>query len=106
MIVFAEISFVAWYSYNNKHLSVFNVSYLLNTPVWTHEVKRRSGSVRVIIRSFTINCIHIFLSALPECGWARPRAKPLRSFSQGTTSYFPVQHKRSSYSMKLKRRKN
>ena len=37
---------------------------------------------------------------------SRPRAKPLPSFSQGTTSYFPVQHKRSSYSMKLKERQN
>ena len=37
---------------------------------------------------------------------SRPRAKPLLSFSQRTTSYFPVQHKRSSYSMKLKQRQN
>ena len=39
---------------------------------WTHKVKRRAGSVRVFIRSFTALklYIYIFFSALPECGWA------------------------------------
>ena len=51
--------------------------------------------------------MYIFFSALAECAWAIGHVpSPSYSFSQGTTSYFPVQHKRSSYSMKLKERKN
>ena len=46
------------FSYNNKHLSLLNASYLLNAPAWTQKVKRRPGSVRVFIRSFTVNCIY------------------------------------------------
>ena len=37
MIFFAEIIFVEWYSYNNKHLSLLNASYLLNALAWTHK---------------------------------------------------------------------
>ena len=70
MIFFAEISFVKCYSYNNKHFSLLNASFLLNAPVWTHKVKGRPESLWVFIRSFTVNCKYIFFSALPECGWA------------------------------------
>ena len=52
LIFFAEISFVEWYRYNNKHLSLSNASYLLNAPVWTHKVKSRPGSEWVFITSF------------------------------------------------------
>ena len=37
MIFFAEIIFVEWYSFSNKHLSLLNASYLLNAPAWTHK---------------------------------------------------------------------
>ena len=55
MIFLGEIIFVEWYSYNNRHLSLLNASYLLNVPVSTHKVKRRLGSVEVFMRSFTVH---------------------------------------------------